>query len=119
MQSAFLAQQHQAQHRHYRAAYADAEWLIVLRNGAAVGRLYVERRERTLHLIDISLVPEQRGAGLGSAILADLIDQGRALGTPVSLQVEKTNPAGRLYNRLGFRTTADNGLHDWMERPLD
>lgn len=119
MQSAFLGQQHQAQHRHYRAAYADAEWLIVLQGGVAVGRLYLEPREAALHLIDISLVPERCGTGLGSAILADLIEHARALGKAVSLQVEKTNRARRLYERLRFRTTADNGLYDWMERPLD
>lgn len=117
MQSAFLAQQHDAQHRHYRAAYADAEWLIVLQEGAAIGRLYLEPRDATLHLIDISLLPERRGIGLGGAILADLIKHGRAMGKAVSLQVEKTNPARRLYERLGFRTTADSGLYDWMERP--
>jgi ribosomal protein S18 acetylase RimI-like enzyme len=119
MQSAFLGQQHEAQHRHYRAVYADAERLIILRDAVAVGRLYLEPRDSTLHLIDISLVPERRGAGLGGAILADLVAQARTLGKAVSLQVEKTNPARRLYERLGFRTTADNGLYDWMERPAD
>jgi len=119
MQCAFLAQQHEAQHRHYRGAYAAAEWLILLQEGGAVGRLYLEPREAALHLIDISLVPDRRGTGIGGAILADLIEQGRTLGKAISLQVEKTNRARRLYERLGFRTTADNGLYDWMERPAE
>ncbi len=39
-QQAFLSQQHQAQHRHYRGTYRDAQWLIIERGEAAVGRLY-------------------------------------------------------------------------------
>ena len=62
-------------------------------------------------------MPERRGAGLGAALLADLIAQAEALGKAASLQVEKINPARRLYERLGFRTTADNGPYDAMERP--
>lgn len=119
MQSAFLGQQHEAQHRHYRVAYADAEWLIVMQDDVAVGRLYLEPREAVLHLIDISLIPDRRGTGIGGAILADLIAHARTLGKAVSLQVEKTNRARRLYERLGFRPTADNGPYDWMERPAD
>ncbi len=117
MARAFLDQQHRAQDHHYRAAYPDAEWLIVEQEGRPIGRLYVEERAQSLHLIDISLVAERRGSGAGGALLADLIDHSGALGKAVSLQVEKVNPARRLYERLGFRTTADNGPYDWMERP--
>ena len=114
---AFLDQQHRAQEQHYRAVYPGADWLIVEREGRPVGRLYVEERALSLHLIDISLLPERRGSGLGSALLADLIARAEALGKAVSLQVEKVNPARRLYDRLGFRATADNGPYDVMERP--
>lgn len=117
MLRAFLDQQHRAQHGHYRTVYPGAEWLIVEQAGAPIGRLYLEERAESLHLIDISLVPERRGAGLGGAILADLAAQAEALARPLSLQVEKVNPARRLYARLGFRATSDNGPYDWMERP--
>ena len=36
-------QQHRVQHRHYRATYPGADWLIVERGGAPVGRLYLGR----------------------------------------------------------------------------
>jgi len=114
---AFLDQQQRAQEHHYRAAYPAADWLIVEQEGRPIGRLYVEERAQSLHLIDISLVPERRGSGAGSALLADLIAHADALGKAASLQVEKVNPARRLYHRLGFRTTADNGPYDAMERP--
>ena len=117
MLAAFLGQQFDAQHRHYRARYPAAEWLIVEAGEAPVGRLAVERREDGLHLIDIALVPERRGSGLGGAILADLIAEAEALGLPVSLHVDQANPARRLYERLGFRGVETHPPYLWMERP--
>ncbi len=116
MLAAFLEQQRHAQQMHYRAAFADAAWLIVESGGAPVGRLYTDERPGSVHLIDISLLPEWRGRGLGGAILSDLIADAAARDLAVSLQVLKVNPARRLYERLGFRIVADNGPHDWMER---
>lgn len=116
MLAAFLEQQRRAQAMHYRAAFADAAWLIVESGAAPLGRLYTDERPASVHLIDIALLPEWRGRGLGGAILADLIAEAAARGLAVSLQVEKVNPARRLYERLGFRVVADNGPYDCMER---
>ncbi len=115
MQRAFLDQQHRAQHHHYRTFHPDAEWLIVEREGADLGRLYVEESADRFLLIDISLLPESRGTGIGGAILADLLDLARARAKPVSLHVERSNRARRLYVRLGFRLVEDNGLYLRME----
>lgn len=102
MQAAFLDQQYRAQHAHYRANYPGAEWLIVERKGAAIGRLYLGGDSAELRLIDISLLPEHRGGGIGGAILADLIADAHAAGRTVVLHVDPANPARRLYARLGF-----------------
>jgi ribosomal protein S18 acetylase RimI-like enzyme len=52
---------------------------------------------------------------LGEALLRDLLDEGRELGTPVRIHVEKFNPAMRLYLRLGFTIVEDRGLYQFME----
>ncbi len=114
-QQAFLAQQHRAQHVHYRNAYPDAEWLIVERDGERIGRLYLGEAGDRILLIDISLVAAARNAGLGSAILADLLDAAGATGKRVSLHVERFNPAHRLYDRLGFTLVRDKGVYLEME----
>ncbi len=115
-QQAFLAQQHRAQHQHYRTAFPNAEWLILERSGENIGRLYVDESasDRTL-LIDISLVAAARNGGLGSAILADLLDAAKAAAKRVSLHVERFNPAHRLYDRLGFTLVRDKGVYLEME----
>jgi len=113
-QRAFLDQQHRAQHHHYIHAYPGAEWLIVERGAEAIGRLYVDGTGAEVHLIDISLLPDRRGGGLGGAILADLLALARSEGKPVVLFVEKRNPARRLYLRLGFAPAGESGLYDQM-----
>ena len=40
---AFLQMQFQAQHAHYQQYYPEADWLVTMREGEDVGRLYIER----------------------------------------------------------------------------
>ena len=115
MQRQFLAQQFDAQHRHYQRHYADAEWLVIERGGEAVGRLYIEEWQSQIRIIDIALVPAARGLGIGAAIFEDTFDVARAKGKKVSIHVEKNNPARRLYYRLGFEMIADEGVYDLLE----
>jgi len=115
MQQQFLAQQFDAQHRHYQRHYADAEWLVIERGGEAVGRLYIEEWQSQIRIIDIALMPAARGLGIGAAIFEDVFDLARAGGKKVSIHVEKNNPARRLYFRLGFEMIADEGVYDLLE----
>src|SRR3954465_14284195 len=72
VKQAFLAQQHEAQHRHYQAHYPGAEWLIVEKDDAAIGRIYIHERESDIRLIDIALLPAHRRTGIGGAMIGDL-----------------------------------------------
>jgi GNAT superfamily N-acetyltransferase len=110
----FIAQQQFAQDRHFELCHPQAEWLLIEQRGELIGRLYVEDRGGELWLIDIALMPESRGRGVGTAVLKDLLEQGREAGKPVSLNVFKTNPARHLYERLGFILAGDAGAHDRM-----
>lgn len=114
-QHQFLAQQADAQHRHYRAHYPNAEWLVIERAGKPIGRLYLEEWPTQIRLIDISLLPEGRGEGVGGAILADLQDMAAAAGKALSIHVERNNPAMTLYHRLGFAKADEHGVYDLME----
>src|SRR5207253_7664260 len=111
----FIAQQQFAQNRHVELAHPRAEQLLIEQAGAPIGRLYIEERDAELWLIDIALLPERRGRGIGAALLQDLLAHGRALGKPVGLTVVKNSPARRLYERLGFVAVADGGSYDRME----
>lgn len=112
---AFLAQQHELQHRHYKSHYPQADSMILEHAGEPVGRLYIEQRPGALHLIDVALLPEWRARGIGGAIVADLIAAAGEAGKKLTLQVMHHNPARSLYERLGFRTVEDGGAYLWME----
>ena len=62
-------------------------------------------------MIDLSLMPDQRGAGVGGAIFRDTIATARAAGKPVTLHVDRFNPAIALYRRLGFRVEEEMPFH--------
>jgi ribosomal protein S18 acetylase RimI-like enzyme len=115
-QEAFLRMQFTAQQNWYRTAYPQAAWEIVELDNAPVGRMIVVRGRDSITLVDIALLGEHRGKGIGSGLLCELLEQGREVNVPVRLQVLKTNPAARLYLRLGFITTAEDQLYLQMEK---
>jgi ribosomal protein S18 acetylase RimI-like enzyme len=112
--AAFLTMQFRAQHADYQQNYAGSDRLVAMHGDRPAGRLYVERGKRAHAVIDIALLPEHRGQGFGSAIMRDLMDEAACAGKPLSIHVEKFNPALRLYRRLGFRTVEDKGVYDLM-----
>ena len=112
---AFLASQFQAQRRHYYQHIPDCAFAVIERDGAPVGRLYLEPRRTRLHIVDIALLPQWRGQGLGTAIMQALQAHAATRGKGVGIFVEKFNPALRLYRRLGFAENADRAVYLEME----
>ena len=113
----FLRSQFHLQTKHFRTHYPDSSFQIIELDGRPIGRLYVDRDGPAIHVIDIALMPEIRGKGIGTAflkaILAEAAEQHRA----VTLYVEKFNRAQDLYARLGFRRMEDEGVYwklEWL-----
>ncbi len=113
---AFLRLQFAAQRGHYREHYRDSRFDVIEREGEAIGRLYVARRRDDIRVVDIALMPEHRGQGLGGGLMRALLDEAAAAGKSVSIHVELHNPALRLYQRLGFQAKGeDDGVYRLME----
>lgn len=111
----FLRMQFEAQHTHYQTHFGDAHFWVVSQGETPIGRLYVDYCDDEIRIIDIALLPEHRGNGLGTAMMQDILAQGRQEGVPVRIHVERTNPALRLYRRLGFEQIGDTGVYYLME----
>lgn len=112
---AFLAMQFRAQHRHYQAYYANADFDVIELDGEPIGRLYLDRRDDEIRIVDIALLPAYRGRGIGTRYLKQIMAEAAALARPVRIHVEHFNPAMRLYRRLGFRHVDSNGVYHLME----
>ncbi len=112
---AFLEQQFAFQHDYYTKNFGKASFQLVLLDGEPAGRLYLDRRDDEIRLIDIALLPEHRGQGIGGGLMGDVLAEGRRSGLPVRIHVEQNNPALRLYRRLGFERVGDVGIYYLME----
>jgi ribosomal protein S18 acetylase RimI-like enzyme len=112
----FVDQQFAAQFEHYGIHYPTCERNIVERDGQAVGRFWVDEWRDQIRIVDIALVAECRGSGVGSQLLHEVIDRATAAGKPVTIHVEAFNPALRLYQRLGFEKVDTNGVYFLMRR---
>ena len=110
----FLDQQFALQHQHYLKNYVGADLLLIEKAGAAIGRIYVYRTPAEIRLMDIALVPAERGRGIGSALLHELMDEARATSCRLTLHVEPDNPAQHLYQRLGFALIEHRGVYDFL-----
>jgi ribosomal protein S18 acetylase RimI-like enzyme len=114
--AAFVAQQFHAQHQFWRENYQDTSWDLIVDEGRPIGRLYVARWAEEIRIVDIALMPEHRGSGVGTRLIRRLFDEGDASGRKVSIHVEIFNPARRLYDRMGFVQAAERGVYLLMER---
>lgn len=111
---AFTDAQFALQHRHYTDNYRGAEMLVIERDGARIGRVCVCPFPAEIRLMDIALVEDHRGRGIGSSLLRAIIDIARDRAVALTLHVEPENPAQRLYRRIGFRLIERRGIYDFL-----
>ena len=105
-----LLMQYQSQTAAYAQQYPAASHEIVEINGRPIGRLLTDRQPDSICVVDISLIPETRNQGIGSALLRQVMAECSEENLSCTLQVVITNPARALYERLGFRVEDDDGV---------
>jgi len=93
--------------RHYR-------YYLATRGGEPVSSLKVIFLEPRAYVYAFGVVPGERGRGIGSAVLGEVVHRLHAEGWPrVALEVETENaPALALYRRLGFRDVTTYGYYE-------
>jgi GNAT superfamily N-acetyltransferase len=111
----FCATQFAAQDKNYRATFPKGDFLVVICDDKVVGRLYRAAAAGVLNVLDIALLPPWRNLGIGTHLLRESMAKAHEGGMPLQLQVEKANPARRLFARLGFREIEDTGINLRLE----
>ena len=110
----FLQTQFGAQHAHYQKHYVGTDFFVIQRGDEPVGRLYLARWERQHRIVDIALLPAHRGAGLGEAIVLDLIDEAAAAGKARHHPRREVQSRAVALCRLGFVEAGEEGAYDLM-----
>jgi ribosomal protein S18 acetylase RimI-like enzyme len=98
----------------FRERFDPATRQVIVIDGRDVGVLEVEERPVEVFLANIEIAPEQQNRGLGAAIITDILHDAHARRLPVTLQVNRVNPARWLYERLGFVETGRTETHYLM-----
>jgi len=111
----FIAMQYAARCSQYDAVYPEREECIVTVQGVVGGLLSVARGAERISLVDIALLPEYRGRGVGRRLLLGLQQEATESGKTIRLHVLAENGAAvRFYQRLGFRCIGD-GVYQQLE----
>lgn len=117
-----MAQQYDSQHRFYFANYDTAHYGIIQWTGQPIGRLYVDYRHDEVRVLEIAVLPEYRGRGIGRIVMTGLCLEAAMRKTPVRLHVHYLSRAQRFYQQLGFREIALEGpdrLMEWSRPQAD
>ncbi len=97
-----ITQQFKAQHYSYRTNFPKSTFEIVLVDGEKAGRLYLDRREDEIRILDLILLPAFRGQGIGTKLLEGLFDEACKTRKKVGAHVDHGCRAMNLALRLGF-----------------
>lgn len=101
-----------------RVRFEFAHAKIVEIEGAPAGlfKATYDQERNYWYLVQIQVDPKYQGLQIGSQLIQDLIAKAKETGARVGLNVIKTNPAKKLYLRLGFKVVDDSGPEHLMEQ---
>jgi predicted GNAT family N-acyltransferase len=102
------------QQAYLRERFDPARERMILLDGNEIGVIATEERETEIFLSKLYILPQYQRQGIGSQLIRRLLDTAWALDLPVTLRVMKTNPARRLYERLGFVETGETDVQYLM-----
>ena len=108
---AFVKFQYAAQLNFYRSEYPNSEHYIILADGEPVGRLFIDRREAQIRILDITILTRHRGRGIGAPVIRRVMDEAAAAGKSVGVNLDLYSTSQRAFERLGFQPTEKTDSH--------
>ncbi|MEM7349356.1 MAG: GNAT family N-acetyltransferase [Acidobacteriota bacterium] len=104
------------QRQHFEHKWSATTFEIVESAGRRIGALGIERTDEAVQILEILVLPELQGQGIGTALLERELRRADEQALPVRLQVLRANRARTLYERFGFRICGETETHFLMER---
>lgn len=93
-----------------RVKYKFDHSKIVMVNGMDAGLLKLDKTNRPWNLIQIQVLPQFQGRGIGEQIIKRVLSEAELQKIDVKLSVLKGNPAKKLYERLGFSVVREDDI---------
>jgi GNAT superfamily N-acetyltransferase len=115
LRNSFLRMQFEAMRQGYRSMFPQAAFSIILAGGEPAGRTVINRTQQEIRLVDISLLHQYRGRGIGTGILSDLLAEALQTGLPLRLSAMKASRALDWYLRRGFHQVGESGPYVHLE----
>ena len=100
----------------FRQRWDVTQVRIVTLDGMEIGWLQSFIKDDAVFLAQLFVESALRRQGIGTEAVKGLIEEAARADRAVTLGVVKTNPALRLYERLGFRTTHEDDRKFYMRR---
>lgn len=118
MRSHLLGIQYTARRHSHRTNFPQAASYIIDADAADAGWALVTTLPQQIQLVEIMVLPELRGRGIGAAAIRQVLATAAAAAKPVRLNVNVTNQAAvGLYQRLGFRRVNGDEVQHIMVCP--
>ena len=87
--------------------------MLIIYDNQIIGSYTCTRIDDHYNFQNFFILPKYQNQGIGSFVLKTVLDITDKAGWPVRLVYWDFNPSGRLYTRMGFKTT---GRHDFEGR---
>lgn len=100
----------------FRQRWEPTQVRIITLDGDDIGWLQSMAQGDTLFLAQLFVDASVQRQGIGTVVMNRIISEAAHAGQAVSLGVVKTNPAFRLYKRLGFQITHEDDRKLYMRR---
>jgi GNAT superfamily N-acetyltransferase len=100
----------------FKEQWDAAQVRIIVLDGVDIGWLQAVTRDDDFFIAQLFVDRPFQRQGIGTELMKRLIGEAERARQAVLLNVVKINPARRLYERLGFRVTHEDGFKAYMKR---
>jgi GNAT superfamily N-acetyltransferase len=100
----------------FRQRWEPTQVKIITLDGNDIGWFQSTTQGDAFFLAQLFVDAPFQGRGIGTAVMNRIIGEAARAGQAVTLGVVKTNPALRLYERLGFKITHEDDRKFYMRR---
>jgi ribosomal protein S18 acetylase RimI-like enzyme len=111
----FVEHQFDAQTAYYLEKFPVATHDLILFEGEPVGRVYVNRGDDLISILDLAVLTRWRKRGIGTSVITSLQKEAEETGRRLGVYVENFNPSQMLFRKLGFSVASEDEMNVYLE----